>query len=138
MAVSQTQRKKPVTAFETDVSIEAGYWAIGATGAVGAKTKAIGLKLTRTGAGLYTVQLIGSDGSDAFVPFILHADFSVVVNDADPTDDTDAIQVRELTRDASTGTMTLQCLDEGGVSRDPASGALLSAMVVVGHSNSVR
>ncbi len=138
-AVSMTQRRRHADSFDVDVVLIAGYWAIGASGAVGTKTGATGVKLTRTGAGLYTLQLQGADTSlDARVPYILHCNAKVVVNDSDPTNDTDAMDARELTRDATTGTITIACFDEGGVVRDPASGASLSVLLAVKLSNVTR
>lgn len=120
------------------VCIISGNWAIGATGAVGAKTRARGITLTRTGVGTYSLQLNGHRNGSAGVPAILHADVDVITSDADPTNDTDAISARVLTMTASTGVVTFQTFDEGGVARDPASGAKVTLLLVFVVSSAVR
>lgn len=117
-------------AFDSGMAIMAGRWAIGGTGAVGAKTAGVGLTLTRDDVGLYTVQLT-ANGADASAPAIVFADAQVVNDDSDPSNDTGAIAGRVLTSVASTGVITLTTYDEAGVARDPASGAALCVFVLV-------
>ncbi len=109
----------------------AGKWAIGASGAVGTKTGGLGLKLTRTGAGAYTVQLQSGSQTDARAVAILHADVTVWVNDTDPTNDTDGHYAKHKLITDSAGTFTFQCQDEAGVVREAPSGAVISIFVVV-------
>lgn len=130
---------KPIKGTLDDgVCIISGNWAIGATGAVGAKTRARGVTLTRTNTGLYSLQLNGYRNGSASVPAILHCSINVVTSDADPTNDTDAFDVQVQTMVASTGVVTFRTMDEGGVSRDPASGAKISILLVFAVSNAVR
>lgn len=103
-----------------------GNWAIGASGAVSTKTRARGVTLTRTGAGTYSLQLNGYRNGSTAVADICHCTVNVITSDADPTNDTDAIDARVLTMVASTGVVTFQTFDEGGVARDPVSGAKIS------------
>lgn len=120
------------------VCIISGNWAIGASGAVSTKTRARGVTLTRTGAGTYSLQLNGYRNASATVPAILHCSVNVVTSDADPTNDTDAFVARVLTMVPATGVVTFQTFDEGGVVRDPASGAKVSILLVFCVSSAVR
>lgn len=139
MTASMTRAFKPLLGHaDPNVAILSGYWAIGATGAVGTKTGATGLKLTRTNTGLYTIQLQAASAISARVPAILWADFQIVNSDTDPTDDTDAVRVRILAFDASAGTISIQCVDEGDVAREIVSGGKLMATVHVKMSSAVR
>lgn len=139
MTASMTRAFKPFLGHgDPNVVIMSGNWAIGATGAVGAKTGATGLKLTRTDVGLYTIQLQAASQISARVPAILWADFQVVTNDTDPTNDTDAVRVRVLAFDASAGTVSIQCVDEGDVAREIASGSVLMAQVHAKLSSATR
>lgn len=118
---------KPLKGTQDDgVCLIAGHWAIGATGAVGAKTRARGITLTRSDVGTYSLQLTGYRGASCKVSAIMHCGISVVEDDADPTNDNGAILARPLTYSPSTGVVTFQTFDEVGVVRDPASGSLVS------------
>lgn len=133
MADRMTQREHDVTSPDRDVFECSGYWAIGATGAVGAQTKATGLSLARSDVGTYTLSL-KNGANAAYAPFIHYAHVEVVTSDADPTNDTAAIQARVTAFSASSGTVSFQTFDEAGVAADPASGAVLMACVKTGQS----
>lgn len=123
---------------ENGLAVFSGRWAIGATGAVGAKTGGLGMKLTRTGVGTYRIDLVNSKDVVSKVPFVLGVHLAVEEGDADPTDDTGAYAARPLVTTASSGTITLQTHDEAFVARDPASGAFLLATVFVNLSSVTR
>lgn len=106
-----------------------GSWAIGATGAVGAKTAGVGLTLARSDVGTYTVQAT-AEGAAASVYAFPFADMVVMTSDADPTNDTAAIDARPLSAVGSTGLVTFQTFDEAGVVRDPASGASVKVFIL--------
>lgn len=111
---------------EHKMAILAGNWAIGGTGAVGAKAGGHGLSLTRNSAGNYTVQLLDTEGTATGVPFILYAKASLFNSDANPAGDTDAHAVYEVSFSSSSGTFVFQCVDEAGVAADPPSGATVA------------
>lgn len=74
-----------------------------------------GMTLTRTGAGLYTLQLAASPGAGPSVPFIL----GLLGNDiGSPTGV--VYTISEVVRTASTGTMTLK-ITVAGTLTDPAT-----------------
>lgn len=131
MARSVTTRlvRGQVAAYEQGLAVMVGKWAIGATGAVGAKTGGIGLALTRSGVGSYTLQLTDQAGNAAGAPFILSVIPTVEEADTNPADDTDAYAARVLSITDSTGAILLQTHDEAFVARDPASGAFLRVVV---------
>jgi hypothetical protein len=134
-----TRAFKPVRGtLDNEVVEFHGNWAIGATGAVGAQVGARGCGLSRSGTGTYVVQLAGLNGASARVPFILAAHPRVVTSDADPSNDTDAIEARVLSFSASAGTVTFQTYDEAGVVRDPASGAYIMLSLYCSLSQSTR
>lgn len=110
----------------------AGSWAIGASGAVGAQSRAKYVTLTRTNVGLYTAQLRNKEG-DARCPAIAFALANLVTNDVDPSD-ADAIRVKTLTVVPSTGTVTFACVDEADVVREAASGATFQLLLVCNMS----
>jgi hypothetical protein len=123
---------------ESRLAVLSGHWAIGSTGAVGAKVGALGLTLARTGTGTYTLQLTDSSGAAARASFILHPIVTVEEADADPTDDTGAYAARVLSVADSTGLITFQTHDEAFVARDPASGAFIRVTVLVKLSSYTR
>ena len=110
----------------------AGSWEIGASGAVGAQTRAKSVTLTRTGVGLYTAQLTNKEDS-ARCPAIAFALGNLVTNDVDPAD-ADAIRIKTLTVVASTGTVTFACVDEADVVREAASGSSFQLLLVCNMS----
>lgn len=114
----------------TDAGVFAitGKWAIGATGAVGTQTRATGLTLTRSGVGAYTLQLRDSN-ADARAVAILFCAVQAWVNDADPTNDTDAHQCKHKLITDSTGAITVQFEDEGGTVRELPSGAVVTVFL---------
>jgi hypothetical protein len=103
-----------------------GNWAIGSTGAVGTKTGAKGMSLTRTGTGAYTIQLTGANGASVRATNILNCHVALFVNDTDPTNDTDGHWTKMLAISDSAGTVTFQCVDEAGVVREAPSGAVIA------------
>lgn len=123
---------------ENGTAVFSGRWAIGATGAVGAKTGGLGMNLTRTGVGTYRIDLVNSKGVVSKVPAILGVHIAVEEADADPTDDTAAYAGRPLVSTPASGTITLQTHDEAFVARDPASGAFLLVTVFVNLSSVTR
>lgn len=139
MTISMARGLKPLAGcLENKMAVLAGNWAIGATGAVGAKVGGKGLTLARTGVGTYTAQITSVGSVAARVPAILSAHFECVTSDADPSNDTDAISTRVLSFVASTGLITFQTFDEAGVVRDPVSGAFIMATVFVKLSSATR
>lgn len=120
------------------VCVISGNWAIGASGAVGAKVRARGVTLTRSNTGLYSLQLNGYRNGSAAVPAILHCSVNVVTSDADPTNDTAGYLSQVQTMVASTGIVTFRTLDEDGVSADPASGAKISILLVIAVVSAAR
>ncbi len=138
-AVSMARPFKPMHGtLDNGVCEFHGNWAIGETGAVGAQVGANGLGLTRSGTGTYVVQCKGLNGASARVAYILAAHPRVVTSDADPSNDTDAIEARVLSFSASAGTVTIQTYDEAGVVRDPVSGALIMLSLYVSLSQALR
>ena len=135
-AVSMAQSHRPLYGLlEDKVAIYAGTWAIGATGAVGTQTGGKGLTLTRTGVGLYTIQLTGSKGLAARVQALLHVHFGVVMNDGN------FYQVRAKTAVASTGVITIAAFAEAAGSiavTELPNGAVLSVCVVAKLSSTHR
>lgn len=123
---------------DNGVAVICGNWAIGATGAVGAKVGATGMTLTRSGVGTYSIQLTGLKGVSARVNAILSCMVNVVTSDADPSNDTAAIDARVLTFVASTGIITFQTFDEAGAVQDPASGAFIMVDCKVRISAAIR
>lgn len=115
---------------EPGTALLAGSWAIGATGAVGAKTGGKGLTLTRNSAGNYTVAIKGAGNVAARVPAMLFANAVAYVNDTDPSDDTDGYLVKPLAKSASGGTFSFQVVDEGGVVREVPSGAAIAVFLI--------
>lgn len=139
MPVSMSQIFRPFYGTPDDkVAVLHGNWAIGATGAVGTKTGGRGMTLTRTGVGLYTIQLTGSKGAAARVYAILKSDVSVVAN----TDNLYYIQKK--TQVASTGVITIRCYTNvevvGGtpVAAELPSGAVLEVTVAAKLSSALR
>lgn len=120
------------------VSIIAGRWAIGSTGAVGAKSGGKGMTLTRNDVGKYTVQLVDADGTAASVPVILFASAAVFNSDLDASDDTDAHDVRLGAVSDSAGTLVLQAVDEALVAREIPSGASIAVVMFIKNSSLVR
>lgn len=136
MADLQHQSFKPLWGtLDAKVCIASGRWAIGASGAVGAQTRAKGVQLTRTGAGAYTLQLRHKTSNARPVAF-LHASVSLWVNDTDPTNDTDGHWVKMLAISDTNGTLTFQCVDETGVVREAPSGAVITILLVYTLSSS--
>lgn len=123
---------------ENGLAVLVGKWAIGASGAVGAKTRGQGMSLSRTAAGSYTLQLTGVNGVSARVASIVHVSPKVVTSDTDPSNDAAAIDARTLSQTDSTGVILLQTFDEAGAVQDPASGAFLTVAVFVCTSASTR
>lgn len=100
-------------------------WAIGGTGAVGTQTGSM-MSLTRNSTGNYTVQCLGSGGVSASPKNIMNCSVQLYNSDTDPTNDTDAHFVKMLAIDDTAGTVSFLTVDEGGVTRDPPSGAVIS------------
>lgn len=136
-AVSMAQSFKPLWGvLENKEVILQGNWAIGATGAVGAKVGGTGLVLTRTGTGLYSVQIVGSKGVSARVHDILYADVRVRIGAG-----TDFIGAAIKAATASTGVITFATF--GVVSTtvaiaDPPNPSIIDFVVVAKLSSAVR
>lgn len=138
-AVSMSQPHRPLYGvLEDKMSVYVGNWAIGSTGAVGTKVGARGLTLTRTGVGLYKVQLTGSAGLAARVYALLSVRPSVIMNDDH------AYLVKVKTAVAATGVITLRCYTDvevvGGtpVAAELPSGAVLIVEVIAKLSSATR
>ena len=136
MADLQHQSFKPFWGtLDAKVCKLAGRWPIGATGAVGTQVRGKGMTLTRTGVGAYRINL-KHKGSDARPVAFQHANVSVWVNDADPTNDTDGHYVKMLAISDSAGTLTFQTQDEAGVVREAPNGAVITVEVTYTLSSS--
>lgn len=136
MADMQHQSFKPLWGtLDAKVCLASGRWAIGASGAVGAQTRAKGVSLTRTGAGLYTLQL-RHKGSNARPVAFLDANISLWVNDTDVTNDVVGHFVKKLAISDSAGTLTFALVDEAGVVAETASGAVITVAIFYTLSSS--
>ena len=124
---------------DESMTLIAGHWAIGATGAVGTQTRAKGLTLTRTDVGLYTLQLTNAGAVACAIPVIAYAHAALIpaAGDVDPTGDTDAVRARVVTSVNTTGVITLALVDEGDVVREAASGARLMVLVALYDSGNI-
>lgn len=121
------------------MTLIAGHWAIGATGAVGTQTRAKGLTLTRDNVGLYTLQLTNAGAVACAIPVIAYANAMLLPasGDVDPTNDTDAVRVRVVTAVNTTGVITIALTDEGDVVREAANGARLMVFVALYDSGNI-
>lgn len=139
MAQMMNRPLKPLAGTLDDGVVQMhGNWAIGATGAVGAQVGGKGMALSRSGVGTYVVQCKGLNGASCRFAKFLNANPRVITSDADPSDDTDAIEARILSFSASAGTVTIQTYDEAGVVKDPASGAYVAVSLFLSLSQSTR
>lgn len=89
------------------VTILSGRWAIGAVGAVGAKSCGEGMTLTRTSPGSYTITL-----SDVYYDLCAA---HITVNPSTPATEGFAVKGGTWTRSAKTYTFTLYDLDTPAV-----------------------
>ena len=138
-AVSMSQPHRPIYGvLEDKLAMYVGNWAIGGTGAVGTKVCGRGLTLSRTGVGLYTVQMTGSAGRSARVHDFAMVNVKVIMNDDH------AYYVQIKTAVAATGVITLRCYTDvevvGGtpVAAELPSGAVLQVQVIAKLSSAVR
>lgn len=93
-----------------------GKWAIGATGAVGAKTGGVDLTLTRTGVGLYTLAL---------------ADTPAAVLHVDPIRVTNVGFITTLTHTTTGATFRTGVYASPQTAADPANGEFLTFQATV-------
>lgn len=115
-----------------------GNWAIGASGAVGAQVGGKGMSLSRSDVGTYVIQCKGLNNASCRYANFLNCNPRVITSDADPSDDSAAIEARILSFSASAGTVTIQTYDESGAVQDPASGAYVAVSLYVSLSQSNR
>jgi hypothetical protein len=121
--------KRDLAHLDAGAAILAGKWAIGSTGAVGTKTAGLGLSLSRSDVGSYTLQLTGSLGSAGRSKNLVHASIAVLVDDADPSNDTNGHFIKQLAVSDSAGTVTFAIVDEAGAVKEAPSGAVISCAV---------
>ena len=125
--------KPPWGVLENKVAMLFGNWAIGAVGAVGAKIGGTGLTLTRTGVGLYTVQLVGSKGSAARVNAFLFPDVRIRI-----VAGVTFIGANVMVATASTGAITIATFNAAGTAADPPNPSILDVVVYAKLSSAVR
>lgn len=111
--------------------IIAGRVAIGATGAVGAKTGK-GFTVTRTDTGDYTVQ-VTSSGAACTVPAVLFAQATLAVN-------SDTQFIAQVKVAPTTGAITVTCFANADLTTpaDPPSGASLMVFIVAQNTSTGR
>lgn len=129
MAMNQSKYNQ-IHHLDAGLVLLAGHWAIGATGAVGAKTAGTGLTLTRTATGDYTITVDATGG----VPSIAAA-FVDLEEDADQSYD---VAMKVSTASAGTVTFTVYVGDASTTPADPPSGSFIHALVVVKNSSVAR
>lgn len=132
-AIAMGQSFKPIWGVLENKTVQLmGSWAIGATGAVGAKTGGTGMVLTRSAQGIYTIQLVGSKGLSARVHDLLYINVNITSND------TDRLVAKVKTAVAATGLITFTTFKADGTVEDPPNGGSLSVLVLAKLSSAVR